>query len=134
MAYWLLKSEPNTYAYADLEREGKTVWDGVNNALALKHLRAMSSGDLALIYHTGKEKQVVGIAEIVSQPYADPKLDDPKRVVVDLKPVRSLSRSVTLAEMKECDRFAGFDLLRLSRLSVMPVPEAYWQSIMELAE
>ncbi|MDI9637051.1 EVE domain-containing protein [Geitlerinema splendidum] len=134
MAYWLLKSEPSTYTYADLERDRQTVWDGVNNALALKHLRAMNPGDLTLIYHSGKEKQVVGIAEVVSSPYADPKLDDPKRVVVDLKPARSLQQPVTLAQMKQSDRFEGFDLLRLPRLSVMPVPEAYWSAILELAK
>ena len=82
--YWLLKTEPSTYSYADLERDGKTVWDGVTNALALKHLRSMKRGDLAFVYHTGAEKQIVGIAGVVRNPYPDPKESEPKLVVVDL--------------------------------------------------
>jgi predicted RNA-binding protein with PUA-like domain len=87
MAYWLLKTEPENYSYFDLERDGSTIWDGVNNALALKHIRTMLIGDLAVIYHTGKERQVIGVAEIITQPYTDPELNDSKRVVVDLRAV-----------------------------------------------
>ncbi|MEE3718577.1 EVE domain-containing protein [Tumidithrix elongata RA019] len=132
MAYWLLKSEPDVYSYADLERDGKTIWDGVNNNLALKHIRTMAPGDLALIYHTSEERRAVGIAEVISQPYADPKLNEPKRAVVDVKAVRSLSRPVTLAQIKQDSRFEGFDLIRISRLSVVPVSEAHWQLILDL--
>jgi predicted RNA-binding protein with PUA-like domain len=82
--YWLLKTEPSTYSFADLEREKRAVWDGVANALALKHLRLMKRGDLSFIYHTGDEKQIVGIAEVTSNPYPDPKKNDPKLAVVDL--------------------------------------------------
>lgn len=134
MAYWLLKSEPNVYSYADLERDGTTIWDGVNNNLALKHIRTMLPKDLALIYHTGEERRAVGIAEVISQPYADPKLNDPKRAVVDVKFVKALARPVTLAQIKQDPAFEGFDLLRISRLSVVPVSEAYWQRILALAQ
>lgn len=132
MAYWLLKTEPENYSYSDLERDGSTVWDGVNNPLALKYLRTMVIGDLALIYHTGKERQVVGVAEIVSQPYTDPTLDDTKRVVVDIRVVNKVDKPVTLAQIKQDTLFADFDLLRLPRLSVVPVSELYWQRLIEL--
>jgi len=132
MAYWLLKSEPHVYSYADLVRDGKTIWDGVNNNLALKHIRTMTPGDLALIYHTGDERQSIGIAEVISQPYVDPALGDPKRAVVDVKAVRSLAHPVTLAQIKQDPNFEGFDLIRISRLSVVPVSEAHWQRILKL--
>ncbi|WP_341524958.1 EVE domain-containing protein [Nostoc sp. UHCC 0302] len=134
MAYWLLKTEPEDYSYFDLEQDGTTVWDGVNNPLALKHLRTMLLGDSTLIYHTGKERQVIGIAEIVSQPYADPALNDAKRVVVDLRAVRRVKQPVTLAQIKQDSRFTDFDLVRLPRLSVVPVSEFYWQYLIELAD
>lgn len=134
MAYWLLKTEPQDYSYFDLAQDGSTVWDGVNNPLALKHLRTMLLGDLALIYHTDKERQVIGIAEIVSQPYADPALNDAKRVVVDLRAVRKVKQPLTLAQIKQDSRFTDFDLLRLPRLSVVPVSELYWQYLIELAD
>jgi len=132
MAYWLLKTEPQDYSYFDLERDGSTVWDGVNNALALKHLCTMLLGDLALIYHTGKERQVMGVAEIVSQPYADPALNDSKRVVVDVRAVGRVNQPVTLTQIKQDSKFTNFDLLRLPRLSVVPVSEFYWQYLIEL--
>ena len=133
MAYWLLKSEPQVYSYADLERDGTTVWDGVNNNLALKHIRTMLPKDLALIYHTGDERQAMGIAEVISPAYADPKLDDPKRAVVDIRVVKILPKPVTLAQIKQDPSFEGFDLLRISRLSVVPVSAAHWQRILHLA-
>lgn len=134
MAYWLLKTEPDNYSYFDLEREGSTVWDGVNNSLALKHLRMMVPGDLALIYHTGKERQIMGIAEIVSPPYADPALNDAKRVVVDIKAIKRVSQPLTLAQIKQDGNFIDFDLLRLPRLSVVPVSEVYWRRLQELSD
>lgn len=133
MNYWLLKSEPDEYSYTDLEQENKAVWNGVNNALALKNMRSMMPGDLALFYHTGKERQVVGIAEIVSEAYPDPALNDPKRVVVNVRAVRRVKKFVTLAEIKADKAFEGFDLIRLSRLSVVAVSEAHWQRILALA-
>jgi predicted RNA-binding protein with PUA-like domain len=131
--YWLLKTEPSTYSYADLERDGKTVWDGVTNALALKHLRSMAQGDLSFIYHTGDEKQIVGIAQVVNHPYPNPKENDPKLVVVDLKPRERLKRAVTLAEIKSRGDFAKFDLVRIGRLSVMPVSPSRWRTIGQMA-
>jgi predicted RNA-binding protein with PUA-like domain len=133
MAYWLLKSEPQDYSWEVLKQDGRTVWNGVNNPLALIYLRAMQPADQALIYHTGKERRVVGVAEILTQAYPDPALDDPKRVVVDIQPVRSLPEPVTLAQIKQSGSFTGFDLIRLPRLSVVPVPSQYWQLILQLA-
>jgi len=134
MSYWLLKSEPDVYSYSDLERDGQTIWDGVNNNLALKHIRTMAVGNLALIYHTGDERKAIGIAEIVSPPYIDPQLDDSKRMVVDIKAVRSLKRPITLTEIKQDPNFEGFDLIRISRLSVVPVSPEHWQRILNLAD
>ncbi|HEY9787294.1 MAG TPA: EVE domain-containing protein [Candidatus Obscuribacterales bacterium] len=127
MAYWLLKTEPDCYSFADLERDKKTVWDGVTNNLALKYLREMKKGDLALIYHTGDEKAAVGIAEVTSDPYVDPKLNDPKLAVVDVKPKERLKKPVTLAEVKANAALQDFLLVRMSRLSVMPVTAGQWK-------
>ncbi|MBW4562999.1 MAG: EVE domain-containing protein [Mojavia pulchra JT2-VF2] len=132
MTYWLLKTEPDNYSYFDLERDGSTVWDGVNNPLALKYLRTMLIGELALIYHTGKQRQIMGVAEIVSQPYADPALHDAKRVVVDVQAVRRVKQPVTLTQIKQDSFLRDFDLLRLPRISVVPVSEFYWQRLLEL--
>ncbi|WP_017319256.1 EVE domain-containing protein [Mastigocladopsis repens] len=132
MAYWLLKTEPEEYSYCDLERDGSTVWNGVSNALALKHLRTMEIGDLALIYHTGKERRVIGVAKVVSQPYPDPKFDDAKRVVVQVQALRRVPQPLTLTQIKQDGNFEGFDLLRLSRLSVVPVSESHWQHLLQL--
>lgn len=134
MARWLLKTEPDCYAWEDLVRDKRTVWDGVTNALALKHIRSMKKGDAALIYHTGDERAAVGIAEIISAPYPDPKQDEDKLVVVDLKPKRELPHPVTLSDIKADKSFAGWDLLRNGRLSVVPVPDTTWDRLMELAE
>lgn len=132
MAYWLLKTEPEEYSYCDLERDGTTVWEGVSNSLALKHLRTMEIGDFALIYHTGKQRRVIGVAQIVSQPYPDPKLDDPKRVVVQVRAVRRVQEPITLTQIKQDGNFEGFDLVRLTRLSVVPVSEPHWQRLLQL--
>jgi predicted RNA-binding protein with PUA-like domain len=133
-AHWLLKSEPSVYLYADLEREGRAVWDGVTNALALKHLRAMRKGDLAFIYRTGDEKQIVGIAEVASDPYPDPQQRDEKPVAVDLKPRERLKRLVTLPEIKARIEFADLELVRMGRLSVMPVSVGRWSILLATAK
>jgi len=133
VSYWLLKTEPDAYSWDDLARDKKTRWDGVTNALALKHIRTMKKRDLALIYHTGDERAAVGIAQITTDPYADPAEHDEKIVVVDLKPKRKLPRAVTLAEFKADKAFAGWDLLRIGRLSVVPVPPAMWERIEQLS-
>ena len=133
MAYWLLKTEPSTYSWSDLVRDKKATWDGISNATALIHLRAMKKGDLALIYHTGDERQAVGLAEVTSAPYADPKLGDPKLVVVDVRPLRRLLRPVTLAAVKADPVFAGFALVREGRLSVVPVTPELWSRLLAMA-
>ena len=134
MARWLLKTEPTTYAWDQLVKDKRTVWDGITNATALKHLRTMKKGDLALVYHTGDERAAVGIAEIASDPYPDPDQQDEKLVVVDLKPKAKLAHPVTLADIKADPAFAGWDLLRIGRLSVVPVPDAIWKRIEELSQ
>lgn len=134
MAHWLLKTEPDCYCWDDLARDKQTAWDGVANALALKHMRTMKKGDMALIYHTGDERAAIGIAEITSAPYPDPKEQDDKLVVVDVKLKKRLSRPVTLAEIKADRAFEGWDLLRISRLSVVPVSEVIWKRIETLAQ
>ena len=135
MAYWLLKTEPaHDYGYDDLEREGRTVWDGVKNNLALKHMRQVRKGDQALIYHSGKEKAAVAVADVVSDPYPDPNLDDDRFVVFDVAPLMRLHRAVTLKEVKADPAFADFALVRMSRLSVMPVPAALWKRLSKMAE
>ena len=132
MRKWLLKTEPGTYSFSDLTRDGRTCWDGVSNPVALGHLRAMQKGDEALFYHTGAEKAIVGVARIVSDPYPDPTLDDPRRVVVDLAPLRPLDHPVTLAAVKADTRFKDFALVRIGRLSVMPVSSEQWQALLAM--
>ena len=119
-SYWIVKTEPSTYSFDDLARQKTAVWDGVKNNLALKYLREMQPGDRVLVYHTGDEKAVVGLAEVASQPYPDPKQKDPKLAVVDLKAVGRLPRPVPLAEIKQDRAFADLGLVRIGRLSVMP--------------
>lgn len=131
--HWLLKTEPSDYSYQDLEDDQGTYWDGVGNNLALIHMREVEPGDLALIYHTGRQRQIVGVAKITSEPYPDPELDDPKRVVFDLEPERRLPEPVALKEIKAEGSFDGWDLVRNPRLSVMPVPEEHWRRILEMA-
>ena len=131
--HWLLKTEPSTYSFAHLQRDGRAVWDGVKNPVALKNLRSVQKDDRIFIYHTGDEKAVVGIAVALGSAYPDPKLKDPKLVVIDLAPVAALPRPVTLAEIKASPKFAGWDLLRQPRLSVMAVPPQHWSEIERLA-
>ncbi|MGH9464795.1 MAG: EVE domain-containing protein [Thermoanaerobaculia bacterium] len=132
MTTWLLKTEPGTYAYADLARDGKTRWDGVTNPVALKNIRRMAKGDPAFIYHTGDEKAVVGLARIASAPYLDPKDEGGKLAVVDLTPERPLKRPVTLAAVKADPAFADFALVRIPRLSVLEVPPALAKRLLKL--
>ncbi len=131
MNYWLVKQEPSTYSYDLLEKEKKTVWDGVHNNLALKHMRSMRKGDKSLFYHTGDEKQVVGIIEIISNPCPNPKESDDRFIVVDVKPVSRLKRPVRLTEIKNDGKFKNWELVTISRLSVMPVPKNLWDEIIK---
>lgn len=131
---WLFKEEPTHYSFDQLVKDGKTRWEGVHNNAALKNLRGVRKGDEILFYHTGSEKAVVGLATATDDAYPDPNGGEENLAVVDVKPVRKLRRPVTLAEMKTSPKFAGFDLLRLPRLSVMPVPEKYWTEILKFSE
>lgn len=130
---WLFKTEPGDYSYADLERDGRTAWDGVGNNLALKHLREVQRGDRAFIYHTGAEKQIIGIANVVSEPYPDPTAGDPRRVVVDVVPAERLAQPVGLAAIKADTFFADFALVRIPRLSVMPVARDQWNRLVRMS-
>ncbi|MBM4073143.1 MAG: EVE domain-containing protein [Planctomycetes bacterium] len=118
---WLFKQEPEEYSFADLVRDGKTWWDGVSNALARKHLSQVKVGDRVLFYHTGKQKAIVGEMKVVAGPTVDPESDDPRAIVVQVQPVRSWSQPVTLEEIKKSKLFSDWELVRISRLSVMPV-------------
>ncbi len=120
-ASWILKTEPSTYSWDDLVREGGAVWDGVANATALIHLRRMAAGDEVLLYHSGDGKAIVGMAKIVRGPYPDPKLNDPRRVVVEIVAGKPLKTPVTLAAIKAVPALAELGLVRISRLSCMPV-------------
>jgi predicted RNA-binding protein with PUA-like domain len=128
--HWLLKTEPSTYSWDDLEREGTAVWDGVKNPVALRNLAAMRPGDDALIYHTGDEKAAVGLARVTKAAYADPKAKDPKLLVVELSAVRRLARPVTLAEIKADAVFRDSPLVRQGRLSVVPVNEEQFRRLL----
>jgi predicted RNA-binding protein with PUA-like domain len=127
MPAWLLKTEPDDYALDDLQRDKSTRWDGVTNNAALKHIRSASKGEMAFIYHTGKEKAVVGIAKLTSDPYVDPASDDERHVVFDVRYVKRLKQPVTLAEIKAEPTLANWELVRQSRLSVVPTPPEVWQ-------
>jgi predicted RNA-binding protein with PUA-like domain len=131
VAYWLLKSEPSSYGWADLVRDGGTEWDGVRNAGAALHLRAMAVGDEALIYHSMTEKAAVGIARIARA--AKPDGEEGRWVSVRIEPVAALARPVTLAAMKAEPALAGMAMLRQSRLSVSPVTDAEWQTLLTMA-
>jgi predicted RNA-binding protein with PUA-like domain len=133
MALWLCKQEPSCYSYDDLARDGTTLWDGVTNALARKHLRQMRPGDRVFYYHTGKEKAVVGEMVVAGEPRPDPKAKDDAAVVVEMRAARKLPRPVTLAEIKAEKTLATWDLVRISRLSVVPVTEAQWKRVETLA-
>lgn len=127
--HWLLKTEPSTYGWDDLERETTAVWDGVSNPVALKNLAAMKPGDDALIYHTGGEKAVVGLARVTKAAYPDPKAKDPKLLVVEIAPVRRLARSVALAEIKSDPVFKESPLVRQGRLSVVSLNDEQFRRL-----
>src|SRR5919202_1535845 len=126
---WLVKEEPTHYAFDALVKDKRAVWSGVRNALAQKHLRAVKKGDRVFYYHTGDEKAVVGIAKAVSDPYPDPDDGSGKYVAVDIAPVARLPRPVPLAEIKADPAFKDFALVRIARLSVMPVTDTEWTRI-----
>jgi predicted RNA-binding protein with PUA-like domain len=132
VAFWILKTDADVYPFEQLERERRTVWDGVTNALALKHIRSMAPGDYALIYHSNVGKELVGLARITSAPYADPKRKDPRLFVVDIEADRALPRRVSLTEIKANPAFSDLALVRMSRLSVIPVPAEQWKKLLAI--
>jgi predicted RNA-binding protein with PUA-like domain len=123
MPAYILKTEPSTYSFDDLTRDKQTVWDGISNPVALKHLRAVKKGDTLLIYHSGEQKSVVGFARAASVAYQDPKVADPKRVVIDIVAGKAMPEPVTLAQFRADAVLKGTDLVRLSRLSVIPLTD-----------
>ena len=134
--YWLAKQEPGGprgYNILQLKKDKKTVWDGVHNNLALKHIRNMKKDDLSFFYHTGTERQVVGIMTITSDPYPNPEEDNERFVVVDVKFKKLLENPVTLHEIKKQNKLKKWELLRISRLSVMPVPKEIWDLIIKMS-
>jgi predicted RNA-binding protein with PUA-like domain len=131
MARWLMKSEPSSYSWQDLVRDGSTEWDGVRNNAARLHLRAMKAGDEAFFYHSMDERAVIGIMRIAREGAPDPK--DSNWVSVKVEPVRALERPVTLAEIKAEPRLAKMELIRQSRLSVAPVREKEWALVLEMS-
>jgi predicted RNA-binding protein with PUA-like domain len=130
---WILKTDSDVYPFDQLERERRTVWDGVSNAVALKHIRSMAPGDELLIYHSGATKELVGLARVTSAPYADPKGGNAKLTVVDIEVGRRLPKTVSLASIKADPAFADLALVRMPRLSVIPVPEGQWKKLLAMA-
>ena len=131
MAHWILKTEPSTYSFDRLVRERNTRWDGVTNSVALKHIRAMQRGDEVMIYHTGDEKAVVGLATVASAPYPDP--TDAKLEVVDIAAGKALPRPVTLGEIRKEAVLRDLALVRMPRLSVVPATEAQWRKLLQMS-
>jgi predicted RNA-binding protein with PUA-like domain len=131
---WLFKTEPSVYSFQQLQKDKKTMWDGVKNNLALKNLKDIKKGDEILIYHTGDEKAAVGIARALGGAYTDPSQKNPRMLVVDIESVKPLPRPVTLAEVKANKKLANFDLVRLSRLSIMKVSDEQWDTMEGIAK
>jgi predicted RNA-binding protein with PUA-like domain len=132
--YWLVKSEPDTYSFEQLVKDKRTVWDGIRSFEARNNLRAMSKGDLLLFYHSNVGKEVVGLAKVVKEAYADPKAEDGDWSVVEIAAVKPLKASVTLATIKGDKKLANFALVKRSRLSVVPATQAEFERILELGE
>lgn len=134
MATYLFKTEPSDFSFADLMRDKRVVWEGVANALALIHLRAVRKGDVVVVYHTGSEKAAVGLASVVKGAYPDPNLSDAKRVVVDLKPIRAFAQPIPLSTFKTDPILCTTELVRMSRLSVMPLTDVHMERLLQLAD
>jgi predicted RNA-binding protein with PUA-like domain len=134
MAMWLLKTEPEEYSWQDLVEEGQGVWDGVKAPAALKNLRRVKKGDQLFIYHTGQERAIVGIAKVTAEAYPDPSEDDGKLFVIKIAPVEQLRRVVSLKQIKSSGLFPDWDLIRLPRLSVVPVSKEQWDFVVSQSE
>jgi predicted RNA-binding protein with PUA-like domain len=133
MAHWLVKSEPSVYSWDQFVKDKQTFWDGVRNYAARIHLKAMKKGDEVFFYHSNEGTDIVGIAKVIKEHYQDPTTDDDAWVAVDLKPVRKLRQPVSLAQIKTDKRLSNMALVRLGRLSVQPVTEKEWATVLELA-
>ncbi len=133
MAYWLIKSEPSTYAWSQLVKDKRTSWTGVRNAQASINLKTMKAGDRCFFYHSGEGKEIVGIAEVAKAAYPDPTDKDGKAVTVDVKAVQPVNQPVTLAAIKADSKFKDFKLVRQSRLSVVPVDATHWALILKMS-
>ena len=133
MAYWLVKSEPSVYSWEQFEKDKETVWSGVRNYAARLHLRAMKKGEKVLYYHSNEGMEIVGIAQVTKEAYQDPTTDSDTWVAVDIKPLKHLKKTVTLAQIKADPKLANMALVRIGRLSVQPVTEEEWAIIMKLA-
>jgi len=131
---WLFKTEPSVYSYQQLVKDKKTMWDGVGNNLALKNLKDIKKGEQIFIYHTGDEKQAVGIARALGGAYPDPSKNNPRLLVVDVEPVKALAKPVTLAQVKADKKLAKFDLVCNSRLSIMKLTDQQWHAMMAKAK
>lgn len=131
---WLFKTEPSVYSFQQLQKDKKTMWDGVANNLALKNLKDIQKGELIFIYHTGDEKAAVGVAKALGGAYPDPSKKDPKLLVVDIEAVKPLPAPVTLAEVKAHPKLKNFDLVRNSRLSIMKVTDEQWEIMEDMAK
>ncbi|HEY4328149.1 MAG TPA: EVE domain-containing protein [Phycisphaerae bacterium] len=134
MAYWLLKTEPSTYSFADLQKEKRTAWTGVKNAAAQKHMRSMKVGDTLLIYHTGDEKSVVGYGKVLKESYPDPTDKTGKMAAVDIAPGDPVKTPVTLAQIKADPKFKDWGLVRIGRLSVVPTPKEIFDAVARLGK
>lgn len=133
MAYWLIKSEPNTYSWDQLVKDQRTCWDGVRNYAARIHLRGMKKGDLAFFYHSNEGLEIVGIAKVIKEAYQDPTTQETAWVAVDVSPVKKLNKPVSLAQIKADKRLSQIALIKLSRLSVQPITDKEWEVVLGLA-
>lgn len=134
MNYWLVKSEPFKYSWDNLVKDGSTFWDGVRNYAARNHMKNMKKGDQVLYYHSNEGKEIVGYAEIIKEHYQDPTIDDDRWVAVDIKPVKKLKNPVGLQEIKADEKLQNMALVKIGRLSVMPVEKKEFDHILKLSE
>ncbi|ANI88471.1 ubiquinol-cytochrome C reductase [Arachidicoccus ginsenosidimutans] len=134
MAHWLVKSEPHKYSWEKFTEDKQTFWDGVRNYQARNNLRTMKKGEEVFFYHSNEGMEIVGIAKVVKEAYQDPTTDDERWVAVDLKPVKKLKKPVTLAQMKAEKKLQNLALIRQGRLSVCPVSDEEWETILEMAK
>jgi len=132
MAYWLIKSEPEVYSWDQLLKDKQTRWDGIRNYAARLHLRSMKKGDEVFFYHSNKGTEIVGIATVTKEAYPDPTSDDPAWFAIDIKPLKKLSKPVSLDQIKKEKKLSGMALVRISRLSVQPVKDVEWEMIMKM--